>query len=63
MWTVVYIAPNTKEAEKVKNVLNEGGFLVKVKPVGLIMTSQRNPIEILVPELEAEEAIELITKM
>lgn len=63
MWTVVYIAPNTKEAEKVKNLLNEGGFLVKAKPVGIILSSHHSSIEILVPELEAEDAIELIAKI
>ncbi len=61
MWTVVYIAPNNKDAKKIKNLLNEGGFLVKLKPVGISPT-KCGPIEILVPELEAEDAMEVINK-
>lgn len=61
MWTVVYIAPHMKEAERIKNLLSGEGFLVKLKTVGLSHNIDCGPVEILVPESEAEEVMETMT--
>jgi hypothetical protein len=50
-----------KEAERIKNLLSGEGFLVRLKPVGLSHHNECGPVEILVPESEAEEAMETMT--
>lgn len=61
MWTVVYIAPSLKEAERIKKFLSTEGFLVKLRTIGLSQIADDvNTVEILVPELEAVEAMETI---
>ncbi|MHB8157102.1 MAG: putative signal transducing protein [Desulfocucumaceae bacterium] len=61
MWTVVYIAPHIREAERIKDLLSSEGFLVKLKSVGLSQHNECGPVEILVPESEVEEAMETMT--
>jgi hypothetical protein len=56
MWTVIYIAPTTRIAERIKQKLTDEGFLVQVRPINL--TSQQ--YEILVPEGELEEVQEVL---
>jgi len=65
VWTVVYIAPHKKEAERIKGLLTVEGFLVKLKTVGLTQTqaSGCGPVEVLVPESEVEEAMEIINNL
>jgi len=63
VWTVVYIAPHKKEAERIKLLLSGEGFLVKLKSVGLSQTSECGPVEVLVPESEVEEAMEIINNL
>ncbi|MGO0121912.1 glutamate decarboxylase [Desulfothermobacter acidiphilus] len=59
MWAVVYLAPNRKEAEKIRRFLSEdGALLVKLRPVGTEKSCQA--YEVLVPEAEVEEALELL---
>ena len=60
MWTVVYIAPNKKEAEKLQKLLTTEGFLVKLRVIGLPQANNACSIEILVPESEVDEAMEII---
>lgn len=60
MWTVVFIAPNKKEAEKIKNLLSGEGFLIKLKALALEKSAQCGPVEVLVPELEVEEALDIL---
>lgn len=60
MWTVVYIAQNKAEAERLQQKLTEEGLLVKVKPLGGSKDSDSNSYEILVPASEVDEAMELI---
>lgn len=60
MWTVVYIAPTLKEAEKLEKRLSTEGFLVKLRTIGLSHTNDSCPVEILVPESEVDEALEAI---
>lgn len=60
MWTVVYIAPNKNEAEKLESLLTNEGLLVKIRVVGLPQANSGGPVEILVPESEVDEAMEII---
>ncbi|MBC7344306.1 MAG: glutamate decarboxylase [Clostridia bacterium] len=62
MWTVIYIAPNRKVAESVKEILVAEGILVKLRQVGE-SKSDKGTIEVMVPEVEAEEACEIIAKL
>lgn len=50
MWTVIYIAPNKKIADKIYERLTEEGFLVKINP-----SQHGKQYEILVPEGELDE--------
>lgn len=63
MWTVVYIAPTKKEAEKIRQVLSGEGILVKLKAIGQPQQGMNCSIEILVPEAEADEALEIINAL
>lgn len=63
MWTVVYIAPHKREAERIKDLLSREGFLVKLKSVGLSQSGDCGPVEVLVPESEVEEAMEIINNL
>jgi hypothetical protein len=60
VWTVVYIAPNRKIAEHLKNVLDDEGLLVTLRPVGVPSLGDNGSVEILVPESEVEEAHEIL---
>jgi hypothetical protein len=56
MWTVIYIAPTQKAAERIEERLTAEGFLVKIRAINL--TKQQ--YEILVPEGELEEVQEVL---
>lgn len=56
MWTVIYIAPTEKIADRIKAKLTEEGFLVQVRGINLT----KNQYEILVPEGELEEVQEVL---
>ena len=58
MWTVVYIAPNRKIALMLKNLLEFEGILVNLK--GINSDGEDQNIEIMVSDLEIEEANEVI---
>jgi len=60
MWTVVYISPNKVIAEQIKGILSNEGLLVMLRAVGLPHFGDSSAVEVLVPELEAEEALEII---
>ena len=60
MWTVVYIAPNQKVAERIQLKLTAEGLLVKLRPIGQVQPDSVYSVEILVPELEVDEAMEII---
>jgi hypothetical protein len=60
MWTVVYIAPNRAVAEMLKNLLEAEGILVMIRAIGIPHMGDSASMEILVPESEAEEAIEIL---
>lgn len=56
MWTVVFIAPNRDEAERIRSILTREGILVKLKNTGT-----QQSVEVLVPESEADEALEILS--
>lgn len=56
MWTVIYIAMNRAQAEKLKNLLCEEGILANTRPAGLSSAQGDGLYEILVLESEADEA-------
>ncbi|AMA73974.1 MULTISPECIES: hypothetical protein [Aneurinibacillus] len=56
MWTVIYIAPSAKIAEKIQDKLTAEGFLVKIRQSGV-----SKQYEILVPAGEVEEAQEVLS--
>lgn len=60
MWAVVYIAPNQKEAERMKKILSDEGLLVKLRELGQSLTGHNCSVEVLVPESEVDEALEII---
>ncbi|MEG6521465.1 glutamate decarboxylase [Desulfotomaculum sp. 1211_IL3151] len=60
MWTVVYIAPNRKQAERLQKALSQEGLLVKLRNIGLPNGNDNGSVEILVPESELDEALEII---
>lgn len=55
MWTVVYVAPGLTVAERIKQVLEKEGLMVKLRSIST-SKRRRSHVEILVPESEAEEA-------
>ena len=61
LWTVVYIAPNRPIAEMLKELLEGGGILSMLRPLGPPHLGESASVEILVPESEVEEANEIIT--
>lgn len=61
MWTVVYIAPGEREAENIRKLLTREGLLVKLRKVGPPVAENNSSVEVLVPESEADEAMEIIS--
>ncbi|GAA0354415.1 glutamate decarboxylase [Bacillus horti] len=58
MWTVIYIAPSMKMAEKIQHRLADEGFLCKVR-----QSQHGKQFEILVPEAEIEEIREILSSI
>ncbi|BBI34990.1 glutamate decarboxylase [Cohnella abietis] len=56
MWTVIYIAPTSKIAERIQKHLTDEGFLVQVRPINLT----KPQYEILVPSGEVKEVQEVL---
>lgn len=61
MWTVIYIAPNKASAERIQGLLSQEGILVKLRAAGVGIETT-GPIEVMVPQGEAEEAHEILTE-
>ncbi|MEW5954303.1 MAG: glutamate decarboxylase [Bacillota bacterium] len=59
MWTVVYISTNQKEAAWIQKMLTKEGILVKLRGIGPPNPANHS-VEILVPESEVDEALEII---
>lgn len=60
MWTVIYIATNRAQGEKIKNVLCEEGILANLRPSSVSAATGDGIFEILVLESEADEAHAII---
>ncbi|WP_134699897.1 glutamate decarboxylase [Ammoniphilus sp. YIM 78166] len=58
MWTVIYIAPSAKMAEKIQDRLTDEGFLVKIR-----QASVSKHFEVLVPEAELDEIQEILSSI
>lgn len=56
MWTVIYIAPSVKIAERIQEQITYEGFLVKIKQA----SGSKQQYEILVPESEIDEIQEVL---
>jgi len=59
MWTVIYIAPTAKIAERIQKGLTDEGFLVQVRPIHL----SKPQYEILVPSGEVQEVQEVLNSL
>ncbi|MCU6797005.1 MULTISPECIES: glutamate decarboxylase [Paenibacillus] len=59
MWTVIYIAPTAKIADRIKEKLTEEGFLVQVRAINMT----KNQFEIVVPEGEVEEVQDVLNSI
>ncbi|MFZ5899468.1 MAG: glutamate decarboxylase [Bacillota bacterium] len=62
MWTVVYIALNEPEAKRIRDGLSQEGLLVKLR-TSKPDNDGSSAIEILVPQGEADEALEIINAL
>lgn len=60
MWTVVYIAPSRTMAESLQEVLSSEGLLVMLRTIGIPHVGDSSAVEILVPESEVDEAMEIL---
>ena len=60
MWTVVYIAPSRAIAESLQDVLSSEGVLVMLRNIGIPHVGDSSAVEILVPESEVDEAMEIL---
>jgi len=60
VWTVVYISSNRVIAEQIKELLTAEGLLVMIRPLGIPHMGDSGTFEVLVPELEASEANEIL---
>jgi hypothetical protein len=60
VWTVVYVAPNRPIAEMIKGFLKEEGILSMLRPIGTPHYGESANVEILVSNVEAEEATQII---
>lgn len=58
MWTVIYIAPSAKIAERIQDRLTAEGFLVKIR-----QASVSKQYELLVPESELEEIQDVLNSI
>jgi hypothetical protein len=63
MWTVVYVAPNRAIADMLKELLDKEGFVVMLRPIGAPHLGAAASVEILVPESEVEDAMEVISSL
>lgn len=62
MWIVVYIAQGKDKAEQAKLLLDDAGIPVKLRPLSAEEFAC-DTYEILVPELEADEAHRVILEL
>ena len=54
MWTVVYMANTRRDADQIEVILQQEGFLVRIRPIS--KNNVNGTCEVLVTESEVEEA-------
>ena len=59
MWTVIYISPSEKIAERISEQLTNEGFLIKVRQV----SGSKHQFEVLVPESELDEVQDALQRV
>lgn len=57
MWKTIYIAHTEEQAQKIKQMLTENGFLVQLKSAG---GKHNKAYEICLPVSEAEDSYEVL---
>lgn len=60
MWTVVYMAQNKEVVQKLQEILEKEGLLVKIRPISKGASDDDSYFEVLVPQSEIEEAHSII---
>lgn len=60
MWMVIHMAKTVALAQTFRERLEREGFLVKLHPVNRATSDEIHYVELLVPELEAAEAFEVL---
>lgn len=60
MWMVIHMARSLSVAQTIRELLTREGFLVKMTPVYRALGSEENLYEMMVPELEAAEARQVL---
>ena len=60
MWKVVYIAQTKENAQEIKELLTNNGFLIQMNVAGAKKGGQGGAYEISVPYSEAEDAYEVL---
>lgn len=61
MWVVIYMAKSLIRAQSACDLLVKEGFLVRKRPVYRTLSDDENYFELKVPELEAEEARQVLS--
>ncbi|HMM21851.1 MAG TPA: hypothetical protein PKA10_14125 [Selenomonadales bacterium] len=56
MWTVVYIAANRNQAERIRELLFKEDILANIRPAGISTIGGDGLYEVMVLESEADEA-------
>ena len=56
MWMVVYVSQTKEQAEKIRDLLEQAGVLVKIRSVNQSDSEKFGCYEIMVPESELDEA-------
>ena len=60
MWMVVYVAQTKEQAERIRDLLQKAGILVKMRGVNQSENEKFGCYEIMVPESELSEAHDII---
>ncbi len=63
MWKVIYIAQGAKLAERIKDRMQNEGLLVTLRPLKAADEEGSGPVEVMVPQSEAEEAHEMLSRL
>jgi hypothetical protein len=61
MWTVVYVAQNKEELDKIYKALDDEGILIKTRGIG--KSDDKAIYEVLVPQAEVEDASVVLTSI